>query len=47
MDIKIINGIRSIALDMINDAGAGHPGVCLGAAPAIYTLFANHLNFNK
>lgn len=47
MDTKIINGIRSLALDMINEAGNGHPGICLDAAPAIYTLFANHLNFNK
>lgn len=47
MDTKIINGIRSLAIDMINEAKAGHPGICLGAAPAIYTLFANHLNFNK
>ena len=47
MDSKIINGIRSLALDMINEASSGHPGICLDAAPAIYTLFANHLNFNK
>lgn len=47
MDTKIINGIRSLALDMINEAGSGHPGICLDAAPAIYTVFANHLNFNK
>jgi len=47
MDTKIINGIRSLAMDMINEAGSGHPGICLGAAPAIYTLFSNHLNFNK
>lgn len=47
MDTKIINGIRSLAIDMIYEAGSGHPGICLGAAPTIYTLFANHLNFNK
>lgn len=47
MDIRVINGIRSLAVDMINEAGSGHPGVCLSAAPTIYTLFANHLNFNK
>ncbi len=47
MDLKIINGIRSLAIDMINEAGSGHPGVCLSAAPTLYTLFANHLNFNK
>jgi len=47
MDTKIINGIRSLAIDMINEAKCGHPGICLGAAPMIYTLFMYHLNFNK
>jgi len=47
MDTKIINGIRSLAVDMINEAGSGHPGVCISAAPTLYTLFSNHLNFNK
>lgn len=43
---KMINNIRSLALDMINEAGSGHPGIALGAAPIIYTLFTNHLNFD-
>ena len=47
MDIKVINSIRNLALDMINDAGSGHPGITLDAAPIIYTLFANHLVFNN
>ncbi len=47
MDTKIINGIRSLALDMINESGSGHPGICLGAAPIVYSLFKEHLNFNK
>ncbi len=47
MDTKIINGIRSLAIDMINEAKCGHPGICLDAAPMMYTLFKEHLNFNK
>lgn len=47
MDIKIINGIRSLGIDMIQESGSGHPGICLDAAPILYTLFSNHLNFNK
>ena len=43
---RMINDIRCLALDMINEAGSGHPGIALGAAPIIYTLFTNHLNFD-
>jgi len=43
---KLINDIRLLALDMINNAGSGHPGIALSAAPMIYTLFAHHLNFD-
>ncbi len=47
MDLKVINGIRSLSIDMINEAKSGNPGVCLSMAPTFYTLFVNHLNFNK
>jgi len=43
---RIINDIRMLSLDMINNAKSGHPGIVLGAAPIIYTLFAHHLNFD-
>ncbi len=46
IDRKIINGIRSLGIDMINEAKSGHPGICLGAAPTIYTLFRYQLKFN-
>lgn len=44
MDEKIINQIKSLAIDMINEAGSGHPGIVLGAAPILYTLYAYHMN---
>ena len=44
---KIINQIRSLGIDMINEAKSGHPGIVLGAAPIIYTLYANHLRFDR
>ena len=31
---------------MINQAGSGHPGIVLGAAPIIYTLYSRHLVVN-
>ena len=46
-DLKIINAIKSLGIDMIDKAGSGHPGIVLGAAPIIYTLFSKHLNFNS
>lgn len=46
MDSKVISMIRGLSVDMINEAKSGHPGICLGAAPIIYTLFSRHLNFN-
>ncbi len=47
MDNRIINNIKSLGIDMINQAGSGHPGIVLGASPIIYTLYANHLKINS
>lgn len=41
-----INSLRILSVDMISIAKSGHPGICLGAAPIIYSLYAHHLNFN-
>ena len=43
---RIVNDIRLLSLDMIHNAGSGHPGIALGAAPILYTLFAYHLKFD-
>ena len=42
-DQLAIATIRSLCIDTINKANSGHPGMALGSAPAIYTLFTNHL----
>ena len=40
--------IRSLGIDTINKANSGHPGMVLGSAPALYTLFNKELNiYNK
>ena len=44
---RIVNQIRALGIDMINEAQSGHPGIVLGAAPIIYTLYAHHLRFIK
>ena len=46
-DYKVINNLRSLSIDMINNAKSGHPGICLGAATILYTLYSKHLSFNR
>lgn len=46
MDNKTIANIKTLGIDMIDAAGSGHPGIVLGAAPIIYTLYARHMNIN-
>ncbi len=40
---KIVDQLRALSIDMIHEAKSGHPGIALGVAPILYTLFANHL----
>lgn len=42
-DNLVINSIKSLALDMIDKAGSGHPGIVLGLAPTLYALYKDHL----
>lgn len=44
---KIIDNIRALGIDMINEAKSGHPGIVLGAAPIISTLYTNHIKVNQ
>ncbi len=46
MEEKIIHSIRGLGIDMIDEAKSGHPGIVLGAAPILYTLYAKHLKIN-
>ena len=43
---KMRNEIMMLALDMINNAKSGHPGIVLSSGTIMYTLFANHLNYD-
>ena len=43
---KSVNTIRILSAEAIQRANSGHPGICIGAAPIGYELFAEHLNFS-
>ncbi len=41
-----INAIRFLAVDAVQKANSGHPGLPLGAAAAAYTLWTRHLRYD-
>lgn len=41
-----INTIRTLAIDAIEKANSGHPGLPMGAAPMTYTLWTDFMNHN-
>lgn len=41
-----INAIRFLAVDAVQKANSGHPGLPLGAAPMAYTLWTRYLRHN-
>lgn len=43
---KSVDTIRVLSAEAIEKAKSGHPGICLGAAPIGYELFADFLSFS-
>ena len=43
IDELSVAAIRSLCIDEINKAKSGHPGMALGSAPIMYTLWSRHL----
>jgi len=41
-----INTIRTLAIDAVQKANSGHPGLPMGAAPMAYALWTRHLRHN-
>lgn len=46
IDQKCIDAVRILSAEAITKANSGHPGICFGAAPAAYTVFADFLKFS-
>jgi transketolase len=46
LENRAINAIRFLAVDAVQKANSGHPGLPMGAAAMAYTLWMRHLRFN-
>jgi transketolase len=46
LDQQSINTIRFLAVDAVQKANSGHPGLPMGTASMAYTLWTKHLKFN-
>ncbi len=47
LDELCIQTIRFLAIDGVQQANSGHPGMPMGMAPATYILWTKYLNFNS
>lgn len=46
LDQLCINAVRILAMDAVQRANSGHPGLPMGAAPMAYVLWTRHLKHN-
>ncbi len=46
LERRAINAVRFLAVDAIQKANSGHPGLPMGAAPMAYVLWREHLKHN-
>lgn len=47
LEQKIIKNIRVLAMEEITNVGSGHPGIALGAAPIMFSLYSKILKKNS
>ena len=47
IDMKCINSLRVVGAEAITKAKSGHPGIVLGAAPILHTLFTRQMRINS
>ncbi|MDF2633875.1 MAG: transketolase [Pelosinus sp.] len=46
IDQLAVNTIRNLAIDAVEKANSGHPGMPMGAAPMAYQLWTKHMHHN-
>ncbi len=46
LDELCVNTIRCLAMDAVQNANSGHPGMPMGMAPAAYVLWTRHMRYN-
>ena len=46
LEDRCIETIRFLAVDGVQKANSGHPGMPMGAAAVAYTLFTRHLRYD-
>ena len=46
IDTNCVNSLRVVGAELITKAKSGHPGIVLGAAPIVHTLFTKHINIS-
>ncbi|MEQ1822856.1 MAG: transketolase [Fimbriimonadaceae bacterium] len=46
LDLLCVNTIRGLAIDAVQKANSGHPGMPMGAAPMAHSLWTRHLRHN-
>lgn len=44
IETTCVNAVRALAVDAVQKANSGHPGMPLGASPIAYELWAHHMN---
>lgn len=45
-DDKMIKALKALSIAEISKAKSGHPGIALGAAPILYTLYSKHMRID-
>ncbi|KAH3745433.1 transketolase 2, thiamin-binding [Pelomyxa schiedti] len=46
VDVECTTALRLLAVDAVQQANSGHPGLPLGAADIVYTIFSRFMNIN-